>query len=121
MKCKDIEENCLSESIKNLPEIQQLALKSCFKAAKCSSKNGRRYTVNYIYECILMRIKSRCTYEHIRKRDILPLPTINTLNSYIKGIKPIYGFDEQVFAALKQKQANMTADQRRGKIVNIFF
>jgi hypothetical protein len=63
--CASTNEEILIKTIQKLPKNQQEAVKTCFDASKVASSNGRRYTLNWIYECMLIRIKSRKTYEHI--------------------------------------------------------
>jgi len=40
----------IMEAIKLLPNSQQEAVKACLGASKVSRANGRRYTLNWIYE-----------------------------------------------------------------------
>lgn len=65
------------KAIQNLPRNQQEAVETCFDALKVSSYNGRRYTLNWIYEYMLIMIKSRKTYEHLRIYNILTSFSIN--------------------------------------------
>src|SRR5215831_15221346 len=58
-------------------------VRACFSSAKINKK-GRRYTKQWVYECLLMRIKSRKLYEYLRSHEILVLPHIDTLNKYVK-------------------------------------
>lgn len=104
----------IMEAIKLLPNSQQEAVKACLDASKVSRANGRRYTLNWIYECILIRIKSRKTYEHLRIHGILPLPTIETLQKYLLHTKGVYGFQSSTFASLKEKSFHMKPEERRG-------
>ncbi|XP_077277352.1 uncharacterized protein LOC143905672 [Temnothorax americanus] len=66
-----------------------------------------RYTNEWIFECLLLRIKSSKTCKHLRAHQILSLPCIDTLNEYIKAIKGVYGFEETTFEVLKKKVKNM--------------
>ena len=83
-----------------------MAVQACFNASKVK-KNGIRYTNQWIYECLLLRIKSRKTYSHLRKHDILCLPCFETLNRYLKSNKGTYGFNDSTFQILKVKTASM--------------
>jgi len=66
----------IMDAIKLLLNSQQEAVKAYLDASNFSRANGRRYTLNWNYECILIRIKSRKMYEHLRIHGILPLPSI---------------------------------------------
>lgn len=61
ISCSESEEDIIEEAICALPKEQQIAIKTCFSASKVKSDKGMRYTSNWIYECILLRIKSKKT------------------------------------------------------------
>jgi len=90
-------EKIIEEIITKLPQNQQLAVQACFTAAKLKDKKKMRYSNEWIYECILLRIKSTKTYNHLRSHNILTLPSITTLNRYIKFVKGCYGFQTSIF------------------------
>lgn len=58
----------IENEIVRLPESQQEAVRACFAAAKLKDPKGNRYSINWIYECLLVKIKSRKVYEHLRTR-----------------------------------------------------
>lgn len=99
-----ITKNVLNEATKDLPIQMKEAIKCIHKYGKTDYKRGMRYTKQWILECILLSIKSRKAYIHIRKHNILPLPTLTTLRTYLKNMKPRYGFDLQVFSMLKRRK-----------------
>lgn len=113
-KCARSNQDAINAEIKTLPENQQGTVLACFSAAKVNKK-GTRYTNQWIYECLLLRIKSPKAYEHLQRRNILKLPCASTLNRYLRAIKGSYGFDENLFKALKEKTSKMKADKLRGK------
>lgn len=117
MKCAKISKEKLEDNILNLPLPQQEAIKACVAASKVASTKGMRYSTHWVYECLLIRIKSRKTYEHLRTHKILALPSLDTLNRYIRKMDSGYGFHRNTFDMLKKKAAEMTIEQRRG----IFF
>lgn len=111
---EDIQRNCES-----LPKAQQLAVQACFELSKLKDARGMRYTNQWIYECILLRIKSKKTYDHLRNHKILALPTTKTLSRYIQSIKGTYGFQNSTFEILKQKTQFMDESDCRGMIIKI--
>ncbi|XP_076287298.1 LOW QUALITY PROTEIN: uncharacterized protein LOC143212399 [Lasioglossum baleicum] len=113
-ECSRCNEKVMRKVIKELPQNQQLAVEACFAAAKSNNKKGIRYATEWIYECILLRIKSRKTYNHLRSRNILTLPSIQTLNRYMKNVKGCYGFQMSTFELLKKKTADMESNDVRG-------
>lgn len=104
------------KAIQNLPGNQQEAVKICFDASKVANSNGRRYTLNWIYECILIKIKSRKTYEHLRIHNTLALLSIETIRNYLKHTKGVYGFQSSTFSCLKEKSKFINVAERRDNI-----
>lgn len=109
-----MKDNLLEEAISSLPVQQQHAIKHCVSAAKLKDKRGMRYSPSWVYECLLLRIKSKKAYEHLRQHSILPLPSHQTLLSYIQKVKGSFGFMESTFTCLKKKASYMDASERRG-------
>ncbi|XP_051167375.1 uncharacterized protein LOC127285415 [Leptopilina boulardi] len=118
-KCATIKEDVLKESISNLPKKQQTAVKACFEASKLKNIRSMRYTTDWIYECILLRIKSKKLYRQLRKDKILILPSPETLAKYLRHIKSTYGFQAYIFEGLKKKTAFMAPEIRRGKKIKL--
>ncbi|XP_034946426.1 uncharacterized protein [Chelonus insularis] len=117
-RCSERSEKILKEQLTQLPESQQLAVWSCFEAAKHKKVKGRRYDLEWIYECLSIRMKGRNIYNFIRERNILPLPHIETLNRYIQKISSsAYGFQPALFDCMKQKAQGMTLSERRGTLI----
>lgn len=114
LHCAKSEEQALMKSIANLPKGQQNACRAILAASKVKSSRGRRYETDWVYECLLLRIKSKKAYTHLRKQNILPLPSIQTLNSYTRFIKSQYGFQENVFKGIKEKTKSMSSQDVHG-------
>jgi len=105
----------IQKACNKLPESQRTAVQACFNASKKKDSRGSRYTNQWIYECLFLRIKSRKTYNHLRTHKILALPCLETLSRYIKVIK---GFDEKTFDILKKKTASMSSTDVRGEFLH---
>ncbi|KAE8744170.1 hypothetical protein FOCC_FOCC009178 [Frankliniella occidentalis] len=114
---KSKKEEIFLDIIKNWPEKQQEAAKACYSAANKKGKTGRRHTIDWVYECLLMRIKSPQLYEHIRCREILPLPCNSVMKGYLKRYSGAYGFQPTTFQMLKVKAAELLPEKRRGECV----
>lgn len=116
-----MKENCAKASkaavetaYKDLPENQRSSIQACLEASRHKDIRGIRYTNQWIYECLLLKIKSIKTYNHLRNRKILALPSNFPLNRYLKKIRGTYGFQGETFALLKQKAATMNPMDVRG-------
>ncbi|KAK0073789.1 hypothetical protein PV325_009229, partial [Microctonus aethiopoides] len=57
-KCASASESVIEKEILSLPPIQQESVRACFAAAKLKNSKSRRYTIEWVYECLLIRIKS---------------------------------------------------------------
>lgn len=112
--CARTKDDIFEKKIDSLPGEQQQAIRSCFAAAKLKSPRGRRYDMRWVYECILMRIKSKRLYQHILDRKILAVPTIQTLDSYMKSMNSSYGFNLNIFEGLKEKCSGATELEKSG-------
>lgn len=87
----------------------------------CRKKHGYRYSNKWLYECVIMKIKSFRLYRHIRNRGILPLPHPSTIHKRIRCLRASFGFDQNLLKVLKEKAAGMPPYQRRGTYVLTFY
>ncbi|XP_049516798.1 uncharacterized protein LOC125942629 [Dermacentor silvarum] len=110
-------DDVLSDRIKALPPKQQIAIRTCFKAAGRRSTSGMRYENEWILECVLLRMRSPKLYEQLRKHKILILPGRTCLQRYVQKFKSGFGFSENVFKAITVKTEDMDMNARHGGIV----
>ncbi|XP_018405382.1 PREDICTED: uncharacterized protein LOC108781797 [Cyphomyrmex costatus] len=115
VQCASQKEEILDEAIASFPPVMKKSIKACWRNSRSNDKHGMRYTKDWILESLLLRIKSRKAYVHLRSLNILALPTIGTLNKYIKNFSPS-GF--ALFAMLKEKSTAMKPEERRGTLVH---
>lgn len=112
-KWNETEEEVLNKRLEELPQQQREMIQQCFKNARVKPK-GRRYNLEFIYECILLRIKSPKAYLHCLRHNLLPLPSFATLRRYMDNLDSAYGFNDKVFQCLKVKASEMRPNERRG-------
>ncbi|KAK3926388.1 DNA transposase [Frankliniella fusca] len=113
-KCASTTESDLEAYVSKVPKEQQELVKNIFMAAKCKSSKGRRYSREFVYQCMVMRIKGHALYRKLRRENKLPLPSERTLNKYMKALKPEYGFQEKVFSAMGLKGKGLDTSERHG-------
>ncbi|KAK3907771.1 Transposable element P transposase [Frankliniella fusca] len=113
-KLNDLKESQVKEILDKLPSRQQEAVQACISAAKAKKPNGRRYTQQWIYECTLLRIKSCSLYRKMLRDQTLALPSLRTLQRYLKKMKPAYGFIPATFELLSKKGEEMQEDEKHG-------
>lgn len=99
-----------------LPELQQLVVRNCFKFAEMNSKQ-RRYDMEWICICLLMRSLSRRLYDRMKQLKLLILPCRNTLDGYVKNIELYFGFRQSVFDCLRYVASTMEDNQKRGVLL----
>ncbi|XP_056646529.1 uncharacterized protein LOC130451506 isoform X1 [Diorhabda sublineata] len=117
-KYTQISDKSFQRRIQSLDESERLVVTTFFEMAKKSNSKGRRYKLEWIYECLLIRFKSSSLYEMLRKRKILPLPTKSTLDKYIRRLNSsAYGFQPVLFECMKKRGENMPLSDRRGELV----
>ncbi|XP_077519809.1 uncharacterized protein LOC144129531 [Amblyomma americanum] len=112
-----IKEETLAESIAMLPNKQQESVRHCFDACKRKSTRGMNFTKEWVLECILMKMRSPKLYRHIRKHNILVLPSNTTLKKYTAAYKSGFGFNKKVMEILKQKTSKMDSFSRHGGLL----
>lgn len=64
-----------------------------------------------------MCMKSPELYEHVRRHEILALPSKSCLDKHMAGFKSSFGFNATVFEAMKKKTDEMDACNCHGGIV----
>ncbi|KAK3916855.1 Transposable element P transposase [Frankliniella fusca] len=116
-KYDEINDQKIHDITKDLPQRQQLAVQACISAAKAKKPCGRRYTQQWIYECVLLRIKSCSLYRKMIRDEVLALPSLRTIQRYMKKLKPAYGFIPQTFELLSTKCEDMKEDEKHGTIL----
>lgn len=97
----------------NLPDTQRVALREILACAKKKSK-GRRYSEEWIMQCMIMNIRSPGNYDFLRKNEILPLPCARTIRGYYSLIDTKCGFDENFKKLLTKHFAKKSPLQRHG-------
>ncbi|XP_077527944.1 uncharacterized protein LOC144139488 isoform X1 [Haemaphysalis longicornis] len=112
-----LSEEAFDNKIKSLPSKQQLAVKSCFLAARRKSHKGMRYDDEWILECMLMRMRSPKLYKHLRREAIMVLPERTCLQKYLQRFKGGFGLSANIFNALHEKTKTMDFYSRHGGLL----
>ncbi|KAK3922110.1 DNA transposase [Frankliniella fusca] len=115
--CKKVKKEALEDAIKSLPDSQQEAVKACFDSSKKRGLSGRRCSIAWVYECLMMRIKSPRLYNYIKENNILPVPTHSTLHSYIKNMGGGFGFHTVTLKLIEKKIMDWDEGNKRGCIL----
>ncbi|KAK3915244.1 Transposable element P transposase [Frankliniella fusca] len=112
-----LKKESVDQFLSTLPPKQKLAVEACISAAKVKGPNGRRYTKQWMYECILMRFRGPALYRKMQRENTLPLPSTRTIQRYLKKMSPAYGFQRATFELLAEKAKEMPEDERHGALL----
>lgn len=76
-----------------------------------------KYEVEWLLECLQIRIKSPAVYEHLRMNNILPLPCKDTLRKLTTGLCTEFGFNEFALECIKNDLKNKSLPERYGSLM----
>ncbi|KAL3218924.1 hypothetical protein MRX96_031284 [Rhipicephalus microplus] len=85
--------------------------------ANAKSPKAARYKKAWIYDCLLLKIKSTAVYTFLHENEYLPLPNPRTLYTYLRSLKADFGFDSSLFTVLKDKLQVLPERERRGVLM----
>ncbi|XP_077497729.1 uncharacterized protein LOC144108345 [Amblyomma americanum] len=114
---EDIEESTVLKKIEKLPQKQRVAIMQCFEAGSRKSVKGMRYKPERMLECIIMHMKSARLYEHVRKQNILVLPSRTCLRKYMEKYESRFGFNAAVLSGISRKTQEMTEFECHGGLI----
>ena len=117
-KMHKIKAEALQDILNSLPPEQQLLVQTCIDAAKHHNKKSRRYKTEWIYECLIMRIKAPGLYNKLMEENKIASPSPRTLQRYMTALRPAFGFQENVFSMMANKAAHMPKAERHGKVIS---
>lgn len=66
-----------------------------------------------------MKIKGTALYKKMCRDNILLLPSQMTLQNYMKNLKPLYGFQENVFNTLGEKVKKLDVNEQHDKLYSL--
>jgi hypothetical protein len=64
---------------------------------------GIRYQANWLFECVILRVKTPKAYDHLRQ-GLLPLPHPDTLRRLIRGIPGTFGLKKFSIESIGKKK-----------------
>lgn len=73
-----------------------------------------RYKREWLYDCLLLKIKSAAVYAFLHEHEFLPLPHPRTLYTYLRNLKADFGFDANLFTVLREKLQELPGRECRG-------
>ncbi|KAG0415411.1 hypothetical protein HPB47_007423, partial [Ixodes persulcatus] len=101
----------------NLSGAQLSVVEECIAAGKCKSKQQRRYDDNWLLLCLLLHIRTLTGYWFLRDHDILPLPSVKTVQKHLSMVGLKCGFNQDFFLALKIKSQHKAEFEKHGILI----
>ncbi|XP_068989998.1 uncharacterized protein [Neodiprion pinetum] len=102
LNCAKDKQEAVLEAISRLSDAEQSTVEAWLSAVNYKSNNDRQYKTQWIYECLLLRMKSKKAYIHVRRHKALALV-----------VKGTYGFQCNILEALKTTTSNMSPQDIR--------
>lgn len=94
-------------------------MKTIIAKSRCKDKYNKdmRFEMEWLLECLLIRVKSPATYEHLRVNNILPLPSKDTLRKMISSLSPEFGFNDFALQCIRRNLKNKSLPERYGSLM----
>lgn len=67
--------------------------------------------------CLLLKLKSNTTYIHMKKNNILPLPSASTIRRLLSSSEAKFGFNELALDYIKRELANLPDYRKWGTLM----
>ncbi|XP_075724360.1 uncharacterized protein LOC142767030 [Rhipicephalus microplus] len=93
----------LVQNLDKLSTREKLIYDQSIMKANAKSPKAARYKKAWIYDCLLLKIKSTAVYTFLHENEYLPLPNLRTLYTYLRSLTSDFGFDSSLFTVLKDK------------------
>ncbi|XP_045036895.1 uncharacterized protein LOC123477577 [Daphnia magna] len=114
-----IKKDKLQSILDELDDKGKLVVKTIVTKARCRDKHCRdmRYDVEWLLECLLIRVKSPATYEHLRINNIIPLPCKDTLRKMTSSLACEFGFNDFAIECIRKHFKNKSLTERYGSLM----
>ncbi|KAL3225642.1 hypothetical protein MRX96_025680 [Rhipicephalus microplus] len=105
------------QDVQKLSAREKLIFDHWLMKANAKSATAARYKKEWIYDCLLLKIKSTAVYTFLHENEFLPLPNPRTLYGYLRNLKADFGFDSILFTVLCEKLEAVPERERRGVLM----
>ncbi|KAH9385045.1 hypothetical protein HPB48_027084 [Haemaphysalis longicornis] len=105
------------QDVQKLSAREKLIFDHWLMKANAKSATAARYKKEWIYDCLLLKIKSTAVYTFLHENEFLPLPNPRTLYGYLRNLKADFGFDSTLFTVLCEKLEAVPERERRGVLM----
>ena len=96
---------------------EKIIIETILKRSKFGNSKSMKFDAGFVMDCVLLRIKSKSTYLHLRKAKLLPLPSLSTLRRYISCMPCSFGINQFALNAIGKALANQSKALRLGSLM----
>ncbi|KAK4021680.1 hypothetical protein OUZ56_003590 [Daphnia magna] len=117
---KDMVRSChrvLTDKLSKLDAQELLVVKTILKKAECKNVRSMRYDPDFFLECIMLRIKSKAAYDHLKLQKLLPLPCTDTIRKLLSCKTCTFCLNAYALNAIKNYIQNKPKAMRYGSLV----
>lgn len=107
----------LDDIIKDLPEVQKMAVRAAVMQQAAKSPRGHRYTADWLMVCLLLRLTSPKGYNALSSMRALPLPSTSRLVQLLKGLPCEYGLNKFALESIQLQMTSKPDNQTYGCII----
>ena len=94
-----------------------MVIETILKRSKYGNIKSMKFDAGFVMQCVLLRIKSKATYLHLKKEKILPLPSLATLRRYISCMPCSFGINQWALDAIGKALANEPKALKLGSLM----
>lgn len=94
-----------------------MVIETILKRSKYGNIKSMKYNSGFVMDCVLLHMKDKATYVHLRKTKMLPLPSLPTLERYISCMPLAFGINEFALSAIGKALKNESKHLRLGSLM----
>ena len=94
-----------------------MVIEKILKKSQYGNTKSMKYDAGFVMQCLLLRMKNKSTYEHLRKEKLMPLPSQSTLRRHISCMPCAFGINEFALKAVGKALANESRGNRLGSLM----
>ncbi|KAL3208363.1 hypothetical protein MRX96_039245 [Rhipicephalus microplus] len=104
----------LMQNLDKLSTREKLIFDKSIMKANAKSPKAASYKKEWIYDCLLLKIKSTAVYTFLHENEYLALPNPRTLYTYLRSLKADFGFKSTLFTVLRDKKQVLPERKHQG-------
>jgi hypothetical protein len=87
------------------------------KRSECRRFTSMKYDAEFLLDCMLLRMKSKAAYIHLRNSNLLPLPSLSTIRRLISCMPCNFGLNDFALASIQRNLQGQPKHMLFGSLV----